>query len=171
VLCVRFFLAVALLLASLPALADEVDLSHPTTRRMNAPPEFVLRAEGGNNFSPYGFAGGVLSWMTGSSFEVEGGLGAGFPGLQLGLAFRTLFGDEGKYLLGEISLAGNTRVNRGANSQTGPTFDSNNFWSGLGFGGEIRQDFYSIDLVGSIVFTTQNPTPHFSVHGGVGFGF
>jgi hypothetical protein len=169
---VRLLAAFALLLL-LPcsAFADEVDLSHPTSRRMNAPPEFVLRLEGGNEFSPYGMVGGAISWMNSSATEIEAGMGVGFPGLQLGLAFRPLFGDEGKYLLGELSLAGNTRVNRGANNQAGPSFDSNNFWTSLGLGGEIRQNFYSIDVVASIVFTTQNPTPHFGVHGGVGFGF
>jgi hypothetical protein len=168
---VRFLAALALLLVPLPAFADEVDLSHSVGRRSDQPPQFILRAEGGSDFSPYGYAGAALSLMLGDSFEVEGGMGAGFPGLQLGLAARTLFGGEGKYLLGELSLAGNTRQDRGSQTQAGVSFNSTSLWTSFGLGAELRQDFYSIDLVGSIVFTTNDLTPHFAVHGGIGFGF
>jgi hypothetical protein len=169
---VRFLAALALLLCPLAALADEVDLSRSITgRRSDQPPQFILRAEGGSEFSPYGYAGAVLSVMLGDSFEVEGGMGAGFPGLQLGLAARTLFGEEGKYILGELSLAGNTRQDRGAQTQAGVTFNNSSLWTTFGLGAELRQGFYSVDLVGSIVFTTNDLTPHFAIHGGIGFGF
>ena len=170
----RLLVTLAVFLLPLTALADEVDLSQTTSRRAsNLPPEFVLRAEGGSSFAPYGYAGAALSWMVASGLEFEGGMGAGFPGLQLGLSVRTLFdiGEQGQFLLAELSLAGNTRVNRGQDQQQGPTFTNNSAWTCIGFGGEIRRDFYSLDLVGSLVLTTQSLTPHFSVHGGIGFGF
>ena len=170
----RLLVTLAVFLVPLAVLADEIDLSQTSGRRAsNLPPEFILRAEGGSNFSPYGYAGAALSWMIASGLEFEGGMGAGFPGLQLGLSVRTLFdfGEPGKFLLGELSLAGNTRVNRGVDTQAGPTFSSNSLWTCIGFGGEIRQSFYSLDLVASLVLTSQSLTPHFSVHGGVGFGF
>jgi hypothetical protein len=173
----RLLVTLAVFLAPLAAFADEIDLSQTSSRRAsNLPPEFILRAEGGSTFAPYGYAGAALSWMVASGLEFEGGMGAGFPGLQLGLSVRTLFdiGDpgQGQFLLGELSLAGNTRVNRAQDQQqTGPTFTNNSLWTCIGFGGELRHDFYSFDLVGSLVLTTQSLTPHFSVHGGFGFGF
>jgi hypothetical protein len=170
----RLLVLLAMLLVPLAALADEIDLSQTSGRReSNLPPEFILRAEGGSSFSPYGYAGAALSWMPTGGLEFEGGMGAGFPGLQLGLSVRTLFnvGDPGQFFLAEISLAGNTRVNRGEEQQQGPNFTNNSLWTCIGFGGELRKDFYSLDLVGSLVLTTQSLTPHFSVHGGVGFGF
>jgi len=165
-------LAAALL--SFAARADEVDLS--SRRRSGEPPRYVLRAEGGNEFAPFGYVGGVFSWLVESRSEIEIGAGGGFPGLQLGLAARRLFGDEGQYFLAELSLAGNTKVNRGleqnstlVNPQGAAA--SSSLWTLLGFGLEIRQDFYSLDLAGDIVFLTTSLTPHWAVHGGVGLGF
>lgn len=174
----RFLLASALAASlSSAAFADEVDLSRTAARnsRDNQPPEFVIRGEGGSTFAPYGYAGACLSWMPGPGFEIEGGAGAGFPGLQLGLAARTLFslGEDsgGKFLLAELSIAGNTKVDRSGQPTANTAITGNSsLWTSLGFGGEIRHDFYSLDLVGSIVFTTQDLTPHFAVHGGIGFG-
>jgi hypothetical protein len=175
---VRFLLAAALAVSlSSAALADEVDLSHTTARngRTDQPPEFVIRGEGGSTFAPYRYAGACLSWMPGPGFEIEGGAGAGFPGLQLGLAARTMFslGEDsgGKFLLAELSVAGNTKVDRAGQPTANTAITGNSsLWTSLGFGGEIRHDFYSLDLVASIVFTTQDLTPHFAVHGGIGFG-
>jgi len=67
----------ALLLLFLPsaAYADLVDLSE---RRSGRPSSWVVRAEGGNAFAPYGFAGGALSWLSESGFEFEAGAGADF---------------------------------------------------------------------------------------------
>lgn len=172
----RLLVTLAVFLLPLSALADEIDLSETTSRRAsNLPPEFILRAEGGSSFAPYGYAGAALSWMAASGLEFEGGMGAGFPGLQLGLSVRTLFdiGEQGhgQFLLGELSLAGNTRVNRGQDQQQGPNFTNNSLWTCIGLGGELRRDFYSFDVVASLVLTTQSLTPHFAVHGGFGFGF
>jgi hypothetical protein len=173
---VRFLFALALaVVVPLAARADEVDLSHTTGLASSTqPPEFILRAEGGSGFAPYGYAGGCLSWMPGPGFEIEAGGGAGFPGLQLGLAARTLFGlgeeSGGKFLLAELSIAGNTRVNRSQPTAANAITGNSSLWTGIGFGGEIRRSFYSIDLVAELVFTTQDFTPHFAVHGGVGFG-
>lgn len=170
----RFLAALTALLLPLTAFADEVDLARDR-RGSNTPPELVIKAEGGSTFAPYGYLGGAVNWMLGSNFEVEGGAGAGIPGLQLGLAVRTVipFSEDGKYLLAELSLAGNTKVNRGGNSA--PVAGTNiagqsSLWTGLGIGGELRRDFYSLDLVAQIVFTTQDLSPFFCVHGGIGFG-
>jgi hypothetical protein len=162
-------------LMALPARADEVDLSQTHGQRNQGPAEFVLKIQGGSTFAPYGYVGGALSWLVGSNFELEGGAGAGFPGLQLGLAARTVFnlGEEnaGQFLLAELSIAGNTAKNLASNQQANPTISGqSSLWTSLGFGGEIRKDFYAIDLVASIVFTTQDLTPHFAIHGGIGFG-
>jgi hypothetical protein len=157
--------------ASAPALADEVDLT-PRSRGEGRPPTFVLRAEGGSDFAPYGYAGACLSWLTGSGLEIEAGGGAGFPGLQLGLAARFLFGERGGYMVSEIAIAGNTRVNRnGPNTAFNPNTTNSSLWTNLGLGFEQRESFYSFSVVGSIVFTTQSLTPHFAIHGGIGFGF
>jgi len=160
---------------SLAVWADEVDLT-PRSRRSGRPPSIVIRAEAGSEFSPYGYVGGVFSWMAGPSNELEFGAGGGFPGLQLGFAARQLFGGGGQFFFGELSLAGNTRVNRGASDAdrlANPqlTNASSSLWTSLGLGFEQRSDFIDFSVAGSIVFTTASLTPHWSVHGGVGFGF
>jgi hypothetical protein len=170
-------LALLLLLAPSLALADEVDLSRGRFRDdTTRPARVVIRAEGGNEFAPYGRLGGCLSFMTDPHDELEIGAGGGFPGLQLGFAARHLFGDSGQYLAAELFLAGNTRVNRGRDQNVQQISvlaanSENSIWTGLGFGFEQRQDFYSLSITGNIVFTSTSLTPHWSVHGGVGFGF
>jgi hypothetical protein len=174
--CVRT-LALLLVLAPSLALADEVDLTHGRFRDDNArPPRVVLRLEGGNEFAPFGRLGGCLSYMTDPHDELEIGAGGGFPGLQLGFAARHLFGDGPQYLAAELFLAGNTRVNRGRdqnailiNAQAANAQSS--LWTGVGLGIEQRQDFYSLSIAGNIVLTSTSLTPHWSIHGGVGFGF
>ncbi len=165
----------ALLLLFLPsaAYADLVDLSE---RRSGRPSSWVVRAEGGNAFAPYGFAGGALSWLSESGFEFEAGAGGGFPGLQLGFAARRLFGEGGSYFVTEIALAGNTRVNRGAAAaehtlNTASSLARSSLWTNIGVGFEQRQELVDVSLVGCIVFTTASLTPQWAVHGGVGFGF
>src|SRR5207302_6360671 len=107
----------ALLAAFAPAArADLIDLSGDSRRSRKAP-AFVLRAEGGSEFAPYGRAGACFSYLAENplgGFEIEVGAGAGFPGVQLGLAVRQLFGDGGDYLAFEIALAGNTVRKLGA---------------------------------------------------------
>ncbi|TMA27241.1 MAG: hypothetical protein E6J78_10865 [Deltaproteobacteria bacterium] len=165
----------ALLLAAAvtaPALADEVDLT-PRSRRGERPPTLVLRGEGGTEFAPYGYAGACLSWLTESSFEFEAGAGGGFPGVQIGFATRRIFGERGSYLVTELLIAGNTKVNRGASSadRLNNVAGSSSLWGGLGFGFEQRQDFFSFSVVGSMVSTFSNPSLHFALHGGIGLGF
>ena len=88
----------ALLVALAPsfASADVVDLSRESRRDSGEPPTLVVRAEGGNQYAPFGYAGGCLSWMIDSYDVLEIGAGAGFPGVQLGFAARRLFGEGGQ---------------------------------------------------------------------------
>jgi hypothetical protein len=168
----------ALLVALAPslALADEIDLSRGSRRDRGEPARWILRAEAGNEFAPYGYLGGCLSWMIDPNDELEIGAGGGFPGLQLGFAVRRLFGDAGQYLLAELFLAGNTRVNRGLdqnsaqiNAQAAAADSS--LWTGLGMGFEQRASYFSLSVAGNIVFTSTSLSPHWSVHGGLGVGF
>lgn len=170
--------AVAALLLAGAARADEVDLTQTGRRggRSNKPPTIVLRAEGGNDFSPFGLAGGCLSYYNSDGdVEVEAGAGAGFPGLQLGLALRKLFGEDGNYLVTELSIAGNTQVNRGVDShlvdrRAGGS--NGKLWSSLGLGFEHRAGFLSVGGVAALAFTASlDAIPHFMVHGGIGLGF
>jgi hypothetical protein len=162
-----------LLVCSTAALADEVDLSQQSSGRT---PQIVVRAEGGSEFAPYGLVGGAVSWLTESQFSFELGAGGGFPGVQFGFAARRLFGDFGSYFVTEIAIAGNTRVNRGASSadrnlNAGASSGRGSIWTNLGVGFEQRTDVIDFSLVGCLVLTTASLTPHFAVHGGVGFGF
>lgn len=164
----------ALLLTPLAARADVVDLT-PHARRSLKPPALVLRFEGGNAFAPYGYVGGCVSFLTESLFEFEAGAGGGFPGLQLGVAARRLFGDDGSFLVTELNVAGNTRVNRGEDANPLLSLQAaqarSSIWTSLGAGFEQRGDVISFSAVASVVLTTASLTPHFAVHGGVGFGF
>jgi hypothetical protein len=169
-------LALLLLLAPALALADEIDLSRASRRDRGSPATFVVRAEGGNAYAPYGFIGGCLSWLVDSQNELELGAGGGFPGLQLGFAARHLFGEGGQYFLAELFLAGNTRVNRGVDSQSyvlnaDASQARSSLWTGLGLGFEQRTEIISLSVAANIVFTSTSLTPHWSVHGGIGFGF
>ncbi|MGZ6143994.1 MAG: hypothetical protein ACXWLM_11690 [Myxococcales bacterium] len=163
-------IALLLLLPTL-ALADEVDLTRGG-RRSGQAPAWVLRAEGGNEFAPFGYVGGAVSWLAGSHNEFELGAGGGFPGLQLGFAVRQLFGEGGQFLLAELSLAGNTRVNRGNPNpllNAGAVGAQSSLWTSLGLGFEQRTDLVDFSVAADIVFTTADLTPHWSIHGGVGF--
>jgi hypothetical protein len=162
-----------LLVCSTAALADEVDLSQHTT---SGTPVIVVRAEGGSDFAPYGRVGGAVSWLTESQFSFELGAGGGFPGLQLGFAARRLFGDFGSYFVTEIAIAGNTRQNRGASDadrylNAGAASGRGSIWTNLGIGFEQRTELIDFSVVGCLVLTTASLTPHYAVHGGVGFGF
>jgi hypothetical protein len=167
-------LALLVVLAPTLTLADVVDLSRGGRRERGEPPALVVRMEGGNEFAPFGYLGGCLSWMIDAHDVLEFGAGGGFPGLQLGLAARRLFGEGGQFLFAELFLAGNTRVNRGVDPSS-RVLDAgqatSSLWTGLGFGFEQRTGFLDVSLAGNIVFTSSSLTPHWSVHGGVGFGF
>jgi hypothetical protein len=165
----------ALLAGLFPSLAfaDVIDLSREARRDRGEPPSLVVRAEGGNEFAPYGYVGGCVSWMLDPNDVVELGAGGGFPGLQLGLAGRRLFGEGGQFLFFELFLAGNTKVDRGVDKsspQVNPAGNSS-LWTGLGFGFEQRSGFFDLSVAGNIVFTSTSLTPHWAVHGGLGFGF
>lgn len=169
-----FALLLAALLLASAARADEVDLS--SRRGPDRTPPLVVRLEAGNEFAPAGLVGGVVSWLTESQFEFELGAGGGFPGLQLGFAARRLFGDEGQYLVTELALAGNTRVNRGASDadrylSANAAQTKGSLWTNLGVGFEQRSSLLDLSVVGSLVLTTASLTPKWCVHGGVGFGF
>lgn len=165
----------ALLLMPSLAFADEVDLTRGGRRRdENRVPTLVLRAEGANEFGPFGYVGGALSWLAGPHNELELGAGGGFPGLQLGFAARQLFGEQGQFLLAELSLAGNTRVDRGHPNpliNAAAVGQTSSLWTSLGIGFEQRTDIFDLSVAADIVFTTADLTPHWCVHGGVGFGF
>lgn len=164
----------AFLFAFLPlaALADEVDLT-PRSRRALRPPTLVLRAEGGTEFSPWGMAGGTLSYLTASKLELELGAGYGFPGLQLGFLTRYLFGDRGGYFVTELGVAGNTRINRLGDSNVDPVLNpggrskTSSVWSLLGLGFEQRQDWFSYGLGIDLVIGTDF-SAHYAIHGGLG---
>jgi hypothetical protein len=164
-----------LLLVPTAVYADEIDLSQ-RGRGDGQPATWVIRAEGGNEFAPYGYAGVAVSWLTESGFEFEGGAGGGFPGLQLGFAARRVFMFEGgPGLATEIALAGNTRVNRAAaetgTPNTAAVNSTSSLWTLLGLGFELRQERLDLSVVASIVFTTASLSPKWAIHGGVGFGF
>jgi hypothetical protein len=168
----------ALLVVLVPrlALADVVDLSQGGRRDRGEYAKLVVRAEAGNEFAPYGYFGGCLSYLLDPNDALELGAGGGFPGLQLGLAVRRLFGESELRPLAELFLAGNTRVNRGleqGSARLNPqaAAASSSLWTGLGFGFEQRTGFYSISVAGNIIFTSTSLTPHWAVHGGVGLGF
>jgi hypothetical protein len=169
-------LALLLLLAPALALADEIDLSRAGRRERGAPATVVVRAEGGNAYAPYGFLGGCVSWLVDPNDELELGAGGGFPGLQLGFAVRHLFGEGGQYFLAELFLAGNSRVNRGVDSQSHvvnaeASQATSSLWTGIGLGFEQRGEMVSLSVATNIVFTSTSLSPHWSVHGGIGFGF
>ena len=172
---VRLLLVLLVTLLAPAARADILDLSEGS-RRPGKPQPLVLRLEGGNAFAPYGYVGGCISYLTDSLFELEVGAGGGFPGLQLGLAARRLFGDGGSYLVTELALAGNTRVNRGADDANAlisleAKQSRSSLWTSLGAGFEQRQGVFDFSAVGAVVITTASLTPHFQIHGGIGFGF
>jgi hypothetical protein len=167
---------VVLLGALLPlaARADVIDLSGGESRRSRRVPTFAVRGEAGSDFAPYGTVGAALSYFTPNplgGFEIEGGAGATFPGVQLGLALRQLLGESGDYFAFEISVAGNTvkklggdpTVNRVATTRT---------WSSIGVGFEHRQGFLTFGVIAALSFLTSfDFVPHGMVHGGIGLAF
>ena len=163
--------AAVVLCAASPARADVVDLSEGGSRRDTAgPATFILKAEGGSTYSPYGYAGGALSYYNDfTQSELEVGAGGGFPGLQLGVSIRKLFGDQGDYFVFEISIAGNTKQVRGQDPLN-PT-QGTHVWSNLGIGFEHRAGIFSIGVSGGGTFISFTQTPGAYVHGGVGIGF
>src|SRR5256885_682188 len=87
------------------------------------PPRFAsggklvhLRAAVGNDFAPYGIVGAAFSYVVPTGTAFEAGLGAGFPGLQLGGGIRQLFATGGGFNIAlELGIAGNTKQQRASN--------------------------------------------------------
>ena len=154
--------------------ADVEDLSGSEARRSRRPPTFAIRAEGGTDFAPYGKVGVCGSYFTDNGlggFEIELGGGAGFPGLQLGVAARQLFGDAGDYLVFEISVAGNTIHRFGADPAAGRFTDANS-WTSAALGFEHRLGWLNFSVTGGLSFLTSfDFVPHGMIHGGLGFSF
>jgi hypothetical protein len=164
--------AAAVALVCNAARADVVDLSGGAHRRSAAGSGLLFRAEFGNAFAPYGYVGGVLGYMTEGLFGFEAGAGAGFPGLQLGVSLKKLFGEGGSYLATELSFAGNTKVARGGNTGAPTaTSASQNIWTSLGLGFEQRVGRVSVGTILSLAFTPSDSQAHFGVHGGIGYYF
>jgi opacity protein-like surface antigen len=162
--------AVALLCTA--ARADVVDLSEGQRRRSVSGSGFSLRADFGNAFAPYGYAGGAIGYMSEGLFGFEAGAGAGFPGVQLGFALRKLFGEGNSYLATELSIAGNTKVARGASSGVPtPNSASQNIWGSIGMGFEQRIGHWAVNTTVDLAFTPSDSQAHFGVHGGIGFYF
>ncbi len=163
-----------LLLAPIAARADVEDLSGGEARRSRRVPTFAVRLEGGSDYAPYGLFGACFSYFTDNPFggaALEAGIGAGFPGVQFGVAVRQLFGDNGDYFAFEIALAGNSVRQLGYDPASGH-FQSSHFWSNLGVGYDHRAGLLTFSVIGALAFTTSfDLVPHPLVHGGVGFTF
>ena len=160
-------LGVAALFAA-PARADVEDLS-PQARRIDlSPPTLVLRVEGGSDYSPYGYVGGVLSYFNDwSGTELEAGVGAG-PGPQLGLALRKLLGERGDFFASEISVGYNPTKARGVDPLNPGS--GTHLWVNLGVGFEHRAGLFSYGVTGGLSLGGVSQTPKGFVHGGIGVG-
>jgi hypothetical protein len=167
-------LAVALALFATAARADVVDLTGGSRRRRESVSGWSLRLEAGNSFSPYGFFGASLGYLTDDLFAIEGGLGTSLPGVQFGLAARKLFGENGSYLATELSLAANTKIARGRSDQGAvpqPTTTDQYIWTSIGAGFEQRTGRITLGFIASLAFTPSDANAHFGIHGGIGFLF
>jgi hypothetical protein len=165
-------LAAAIALFASAARADVVDLTGGSRRRQLSVTGWSLRAEFGNSYSPYGFAGAALGYLSESLFAVEGGLGASFPGVQFGLAVRKLFGEAGSYIATEIALAGNTKIPRGgASGVPQPAGTDRYIWTTIGGGYEQRTGHVTLGFIVALALTPSDAAAHFAVHGGIGYIF
>jgi opacity protein-like surface antigen len=166
-------LAAAVALFASAAWADVVDLTGGSRRRNESNFGWSVRLEAGNSFSPYGFFGASVGYLTDSLFAIEGGLGTSLPGVQFGLAARRLFGEGGSYLATELSIAGNTKIARG--HQSGgipePTKTDEYIWTSLGAGFEQRTGRITLGFIASMAFTPADANVHFGIHGGIGLLF
>ncbi|MFL5451633.1 MAG: hypothetical protein ACJ78V_06995 [Myxococcales bacterium] len=164
--------AAAVALVCNAARADVVDLSGGARRRSAGGSGLLFRFDFGNAFAPYGYVGGAIGYMSEGLFGIEAGAGAGFPGLQLGVSLKKLFGEGGSYLATELTFAGNTKVPRGGNTGVPTaTSASQNIWTSLGLGFEQRVGRVSVGTILSLAFTPSDSQAHFGVHGGIGYYF
>jgi opacity protein-like surface antigen len=165
-------LAAAVALFASAARADVVDLTGGSRKRSESVLGWSVRLEAGNSFSPYGFFGASVGYLTESLFAIEGGAGTSLPGVQFGIAARKLFGEDGSYLATEVSLAGNTKIARGRPSDVPqPATTDQYIWTSLGAGFEQRTGRITIGFITSIAFTPSDANAHFGIHGGIGLLF
>jgi len=147
-----------LLMAPAIARADELDLTESTRPGSTRPSTLAVIASGGSNFSPFGNAGGALSYFNEfAGGEIEAGAGGGFPGIQAGVMLRKLFGADGDYLVFEFGLAYNSRVLRGANPDV--IGSGAHTWTDVGIGYEHRAGLFLLGFTGGIALTGFSQTP------------
>lgn len=154
------------------ARADVVDLSRGSRRGDSELGGFSVRAEFGNDFAPYGLVGAAFSFVASTGTAFEGGLGAGFPGLQLGANIRQLFPTGGGFNVAvELGLAGNTKQQRASNVVVTGGDTSRYIWTNLGGGFEMRPGPFTISAIAALAFTPADGEAHFGLHGGIGYYF
>ena len=161
-----------LLTLAFAAHADVVDLTRGGRRDGENATGLSLRAEFGNDYAPYGLVGAAVSYLTSSGTAFEGGAGAGFPGVQLGVAVRQLFGGAGFNVAIELSFAGNTKQQRAAPAAIPVSDTSRYLWTSLGGGFELRPGGpFTASVIAALAFTPADGEAHFGVHGGIGYYF
>jgi hypothetical protein len=153
------------------ARADVVDLTRSGRVSEYEPGGLSVRAEFGNEFAPYGLVGAAIGYLTSTGTAFEGGLGAGFPGVQLGIGVRQLIGGGGFHVAIELAFAGNTKQQR-ASTIIGTADTSRYIWSSLGAGFELRLwGPVTASAIAALAFTPADGEAHFGVHGGLGVYF
>ena len=154
------------------ARADVVDLTRGGRRGETDLGGLSVRAEFGNDFAPYGLVGAAVSYLTAAGTAFEAGAGPGFPGVQLGLGIRQLFGAGGFNVAIELGFAGNTKQPR-ASRDIATTADSSRYvWTNLGGGFELRPGGpFTASVIAALAFTPADGEAHFGLHGGVGYYF
>ena len=152
------------------ARADVIDLTGGGRRGDAQPGGLSLRAEFGNSFAPYGMVGAALSYLTSGGTAIEAGAGAGFPGVQLGVGLKQLFGSRGSNIAIELTFAGNTRQQK-AGEQVNVADTSRYVWTSLGAGFEQRTGRFTAGVIAALAFTPADSGTHFGIHGGIGFMF
>lgn len=159
------------LLAPSAARADVEDLSTGQRPGVRGGPAamFVVRAQGGTDYAPGGLLGGTLSWYNDyTQLELEGTVGWGNPGTQLGFSVRKLFGADNDYLVSELTVAGNAGARRSSNPLIPGT--GHQLWTNLGVGFEHRS-WVSLSVTGGLTILGFSEAPTAYLQGGVGFGF
>jgi len=161
------------LASAFAARADVVDLTRGGYRSQSEPlGGLSMRVEFGNDYAPYGLVGAAVSYLTSTGTAFEAGIGAGFPGAQLGLGVRQLIGGGGFNVAIELAFSGNTKQPR-ASTQIGVNPDTSRYiWSTLGAGFELRlAGPFTLSGIAALAFTPADGDVHFGVHGGLGYYF
>jgi hypothetical protein len=154
------------------ARADVVDLSRGGSRSDSETGGFSVRAEFGNDFAPYGLVGAAVSYLSAGGTAIEAGAGAGFPGVQLGIGVRQLFGGRGFNVAIELGFAGNTKQQRASAVVTTAADTSRYVWTHLGGGFELRPGGpFTVSAIAALAFTPADGAVHFGLHGGIGYYF